>query len=229
MDLQLVVNKLFKSNLTKIHNPGHLTTEYFQTLTNFVLCNNYIQYYNQIYIQSTGIPQGGTASSILADLYLYSYEQKIKNKKTNTHIFRYIDDILTLNLEIPNTDFEFPIKYPRNIELIKNKSKNNIVNFLDLSIKINKKHHLNFEIYDKRLDFPFKVNSFTHFTSCIHKSVYRNITVNHLIRIKRLTHKKHHHKYIQHLIDTALDYCYPYKFINDIASKMSITIQPMKG
>ena len=84
------------------------------------------------------------------------------------------------------TQCALPVNYPSYLSLTKNILTNNSINFLDLKI-ILKNKLLSIDIYDKRKDFNFKVNMFTNFNSCMHLSVYRNILLNHLFHIKKLS------------------------------------------
>lgn len=72
LDLKRIINSLFKKKIQ--HQFSNLVHErtYFYTLIIFIIYNNYIFQENLIYLQEVGILQGGCASSLLANLYLYS-------------------------------------------------------------------------------------------------------------------------------------------------------------
>ena len=59
----------------------------------------------------------------------------------------------------------------------------------------------------------FKVNMFTSFNSCMHLSVYRNILLNGLFRIKNLCSIKFKSHNVKKLIFYALMHGYPKRFI----------------
>jgi hypothetical protein len=72
----------------------------------FVLFNTYVQFGGYVFEQKTGIPMGGNASPLIADLYLawceFSYISNLKKSdfqlaKVLSYNSRYIDDILVLN------------------------------------------------------------------------------------------------------------------------------------
>ena len=89
--------------------------------------------------------------------------------------------------------FDLPVKSPSDLILTSNVLQNNCLHFLDLNIHLlNNKLHL--EIYNRRTDFKFNVNTFAHFKSCLHVSVYRNIILNHLYRIQNLCSSKYKNK-----------------------------------
>jgi len=210
-DLQSVILTLYKDIQPCIINNDTITIDYLKTLTNYLIKNNYILYQDNFYIQLQGIPQGGKNSSILADLYLFYYETKHNYNQYYT-IFRYIDDILIVNLNDNNT---FPIKYPNMLELVKGNSDNKIANFLDLSLHINNKKIIEIDIYDKRSAFTFNVNTLTYFHSCVHTSVFKNIIINHLIRIKNLTTSKYKNKNLKILKRRLTAYKYPSHYIKN--------------
>ena len=72
-------------------------------------CITYIKFGQQLFLQTKGIPMGGNASPLIADLYLslleYQYLSKlVRNKDFNLlhklkYNSRYIDDIITPNVE----------------------------------------------------------------------------------------------------------------------------------
>ena len=98
---------------------------------------------------------------MLADLFLYYYENNYINN--SLHLYRYIDDIILTSTE--DLACSIPVTYPSYLKLTENTLQNNIINFLDLKLLI-KNHKIYTNIYDKRNDFSFNVNSFTEFSSC---------------------------------------------------------------
>jgi hypothetical protein len=73
----------------------------------FLIGNIYVVVGGQVFQQSVGIPMGTNCTTLLADLFLYSYEaefiQKLLNKKKESQAvafnstFRYIDNVLSIN------------------------------------------------------------------------------------------------------------------------------------
>jgi hypothetical protein len=73
----------------------------------FLVDNIYVVFVDQVFQQSTSIPMGTNCVSLLADLFLYSFEadfcQKLlqgNNKKLAVsfkNTFRYINDVLSIN------------------------------------------------------------------------------------------------------------------------------------
>ena len=124
----------------------------------------------------------------------------------NAYIYIYIYD---------NLNCSIPVAYPSYLKLTKNTLQNNSINFLDLKLII-KNHKIYTDIYDKRNDFSFNVNSFTNFSSCLHTSVYRNILSNYLFRIKNLCSSCFKNHNIKKLVYAAIQHGYPKQFTYSI-------------
>jgi len=140
---------------------------------------------------------------------------KFYNK--SIHLYRYIDDLIVFQ-HASSSQFGFPISYPKELELVENPCLNNCIHFLDLKIQYS--HELNFDIYDKRLYFPFKVITFTPFHSCLHKTVFRNVLINFLLRISKICSKNNQSRNISYILTSALKYNYPKKFIKTLIKQV---------
>jgi len=127
-------------------------------------------------------------------------------------IYRYVDDILIISQspEIKTPDF-----YPKNLELIKSNNDLQCINFLDLNICYDDVNGFSTDLYDKRNDFKFNIAKFQFFNSCLHKNIFKNITLNQLIRINRLCSKKHVQKQIDMLKSQLMQYNYPSNLVNN--------------
>jgi hypothetical protein len=98
----------------------------------------------RIFQQTVGIPMGTNCASLLADLFLYSYEadfiQGFLNKNENklsrsfNFTFRYIDDVLSLN----NSRFgDFVDRiYPIKLEIKDTTDTDTSASYLDLHLEI---------------------------------------------------------------------------------------------
>ena len=73
----------------------------------FLIDNIYVMFGGRVYQQKVGIPMGTNSATLLAELFLYSYEADFiqgplkKNEKklvrSFNFMFRYRDDVLSLN------------------------------------------------------------------------------------------------------------------------------------
>ena len=101
----------------------------------------------------------------------------------NVPIYNYIDTDGIILISIDNANCSLPLKYPAYLTLTCNNLNNNLINFLDLKILLHS-NKIFIDIYHKRKDFSFHMNTFTNYNSCLHASVYQNILLNHLFHIK---------------------------------------------
>ena len=65
-------------------------------------------YNSKIYLQISGIAQGGCSFSMLVDLFLYHYEGKCKNNYATIKLYRYVDDIILISSN--NANCSLPVK-----------------------------------------------------------------------------------------------------------------------
>lgn len=99
--------------------------------------------------------------------------------------YPYIDDIILNNIDQSHIS-NFPVNYPTYLELTESVLSNNAIHFLDLKFII-KDNKTIADISEKSKDFQFKTNTFSHFKSCLNISVYRNILLINMFRIKSLS------------------------------------------
>ena len=163
----------------------------------FILYNTYVIFGPYTFLQTKGIPMGGNASPLIADLYLawldFKYLTKLVKRKDFQLVYdlastsRYIDDIITPNLE--NFGEIASQIYPKEIPL--EPSDNNGVHdtFLDLDIKVidNK---FEFKIFHKVDLFTFDVISFPFLESNIPKRICYSTFLSQLIRFTRICSTK---------------------------------------
>ena len=188
------VNTYF-NNATLSSTPGGPT--YFdrnklKKSLKFLLFNTYIKFGSYIFKQILGIPMGGNASPLIADLFLLSLEFKFmknlvdsKNKdnlllaKTLSNNSRYIDDILVCN----SNDFKDIANkiYPNSIPLTQGNNDDYMENFLDINIVITNDKCI-LKIYHKVEDFDFNVISFPFPSSNIDNNITYNSYYSQLVR-----------------------------------------------
>ncbi len=212
-DLIEIMNTVFQ--IYQVHTIINISK--YNALIGLVIKENYCFNGFRISKQVKGIPMGGGASSALADLYLHMYE-KIRRNIEDQCLYRYVDDVFVYFLDNnDNMDFSF---YPKNL-ILKDTCNNasNPIEFLDLSLKIiDSKIAIN--IYDKRDNYCFQINKLQFWNSSLHISVFRNILLNQLIRIRRICNSKEHIiQNITALLTQASKNGYPNEFIIDIFNK----------
>ena len=174
---------------------GVITLDQYQCyqLVNSVVDNTCITFAGIAFRQIKGVPMGGNASPMLADLSLammeFDYLSKHKKEaKDLRYTRRYIDDILCFNhpgfLEIAANI------YPPSL-LLELTSAQNKATFLDSAVEINSENsRLLVRIYNKTDDFNFKVVRYISVASYISLNVGYNVFYGELIRFGRITNLK---------------------------------------
>ena len=150
-----------------------------------VITNSYITFSGQLMRQRSGIPMGGNASPLVADLVLSAYEYKYLCQKSvkwssSTSIFRYIDDILAVNKNITTM---IDNAYPNELGITSASGNNGKLDYLDFTIQIGSK---NLNLYNKTDVFNFDVIRSYHASSCVRKSMITGVIIGNLVRYVRI-------------------------------------------
>ena len=146
----------------------------------FLVDNIFVVFAGKVFQQIIGIPMGTNCASLLADIFLYSYEAEFiqsllsagKKRLASQFNFtyRYIDDVLSIN----NPDFEDYLgqMYPPELEIKDTTESNASAFYLDLllSIAIGRDGQLHTSLNDKRDDFNFHITNFSFRSSNIPSS-----------------------------------------------------------
>ena len=111
--------------------------------------------------QVIGIPLGTNCAPLLADLFLYSYQNEFLNNmiksghrrlaRSFNSCYRYIDDLIVFN----NKKFLDYLKeiYPSQLTVGKANKSDHLADYLDLTFIIDSGGKLSTRLYDKRDDF----------------------------------------------------------------------------
>jgi hypothetical protein len=136
---------------------------------------------------------GTSCASLLADLFLYSYEADFiqgllkKNERkivrSFNFTFRYIDDILSLNNSMFG-DFVDRI-YLIELEIKDTTDTDRSASYLDLHLEIDSEGRLRTKLYDKRDDFNFPIANFPFICSNIPAAPAYGIYISQMIRYSR--------------------------------------------
>ena len=131
--------------------------------------------------------------SLLADIFLYSYEADFIQSLLSTgkkHLasrfnltYRYIDDVLSIN----NPEFENYLgqMYPAELEIKDTTESTTSASYLDFLLSIGRDGQLHTSIYDKRDDFNFHITNFPFLSSNIPSSPAYGVFISQLIRYAR--------------------------------------------
>ena len=136
------------------------------------------------------IPMGTNCAPLLADLFLYSYENEfldklIKEGKRKLVIklnlsYRYIDDIISFN----NTRFKEFISdiYPKALTISETTESTSIASYLDLIFIRDKNNNMTTKLYYKRDAFGFHIVNFPFMSSNIPSALAYGVYASQLIR-----------------------------------------------
>lgn len=158
-------------------------------LIDIIISNTYVTFGDFIFRQVSGVPMGGNASPLLADLTLSVMEYRFL--KSSSYIvrknlrlsWRYFDDLLCFN----NKEFLTLCKniYPDELPLEETSTDCNNCYYLDMQLtSINDK--LNITLYNKVDAFNFAVIRFPHASSNVSNSLGYCTFYSQLIRIGRI-------------------------------------------
>ena len=140
-----------------------------------------------------GIPMGTNCAPLLADLFLYSYENEVlDNMIRSGHrrlarsfnlCYRYIDDLIVFN----NKKFLDYLKeiYPSQLTVEKANKSDHLADYLDLTFIIDSGGKLSTRLYDKRDDFDFHIVNFPFLSSNIPSGPSYGVYISQLIRYAR--------------------------------------------
>jgi hypothetical protein len=136
---------------------------------------------------------GTRCAPLLADLFLYSYEEEFVQKllqDNNTklamsfnHTFRYIDDVLSIN----NHNFHnyAHLIYPYELKIKDTTESDEPASYLDILSNIDSNDRLTTILYDKRDDFHFAIINFPFLCSNIPLSPAYGTYISQLFRYVR--------------------------------------------
>ena len=130
--------------------------------------NIYVRFGGQLFRQVVGIPMGINRAPLLADLFLYSYENEFLDKlikeskrkfarKFNLS-YRYIDDLISVNNK-RSKEFISDI-YPKELTISETTESTSIASYLDLLFRRDKSNNITTKLLDKHDAFGFHIVNF---------------------------------------------------------------------
>lgn len=192
----IILNRFFGSaQFGSLDKKDSYDREKLKTALEYLLFNSYVKFGPYVFKQIKGIPMGGNASPLIADLFLanleFKYMDKLVSSKSPENLriakklsnnSRYIDDIAVCNMGNIN-DFITYSKdiYPASIPLTSGNIENHRDTFLDLDVNIEDGNFVT-KIYHKVDDFDFEVVSFPFITSNLSERVTYNSFFSQLLR-----------------------------------------------
>ena len=138
----------------------------------FLVDNIYVRLGGQLFRQMVGIPMGTNCPPLLADLFLYSYENEEGKRKLARKFnlsYRYTDDLISFN----NKRFEEFISdiYPKERTISETTESTSVASYLDLLFIRDKSNNITTKLYDKRDAFGFHIVNFIFMSSNIPSAI----------------------------------------------------------
>ena len=196
----------------KISQHTHLPLESFIQAIQFIFDSTYFTFNKTIYKQIFGTPMGSPLSPIIADIVMQELESRaIEEIPYNIPIYyRYVDDII---LAAPTNSFDeilakFNSKHDRlkfTIEL----SQNNKINFLNVTLSVEEKGRMSYNIHYKPTFSGRFINYYSHHPWAHKKGVIFGL----VDRAIKLADNKWHTKNIEQVISILIKNSYPLKTI----------------
>ena len=134
----------------------------------FSVDNIYVRFHGQLFRQTVGIPMGTNCAPLLADLFLYSYENEVLDKlikegkrklarKFNL-LYRYIDYLISFNNKRFN-EFISDI-YPKELTISEATESASVAFYVDLLFTGDENNNITTKLYAKRDAFCFHIVNF---------------------------------------------------------------------
>jgi hypothetical protein len=162
----------------------------------YAIENAFFHVGDKVFRQIIGIPIGSDPAPFFANLFLYVYESKfianlLKSDSVRArkfrHIFRFIDDLISLN-----DDGEFSKSYleiyPPEMELKRENHDDDSGSYLDLGLEIVDRQ-ITSNLYDKRNAYNFSVVRFPYRSSNIPSKMFYATIGAEVLRIAKATSK----------------------------------------
>ena len=145
---------------------GMCTADNICRMIEFLIDNIFVQFGGRLFRQMIGIPMGTNCAPLLADLFLYSYENEFLIRNGHRRLarsfnlcYRYTDDLIVFN----NKTFLDYLQeiYPSQLNVEKANKLDHLTDYLDLTFIIESGCKLSTRLYDKRDDFDFHIPFFS--------------------------------------------------------------------
>ena len=192
----IMVNQFFgTAQFGSLNKKDSYDRDKLKIALDYILFNSYVKFGPYVFKQIKGIPMGGNASPLIADLFLanleFKYMDKLVSSKSTENLrlarklsnnSRYIDDIAVCNMGDINEFVQCSKNiYPASIPLTSGNPENHRDTFLDLDVNIEDGSFVT-KIYHKVDDFDFEVVSFPFITSNLSERVTYNSFFSQLFR-----------------------------------------------
>ena len=162
-------------------------------MTEFLVDNIYVKIGVQLFRQTVGIPMGTNCAPLLADLFLYSYENEVldklikKGKRKLARKFglpcHYIDILISFK-DKRFKEFTSDI-YSKELTISETTESTSVAFYLDVLFTRDKNNNITTKLSDKRDAFGFHIVNFSFTSNNIPSAPAYGVDVSQLIRYAR--------------------------------------------
>ena len=182
--------KLFREEVNRhLNGDNKYTADDICKMIEFLVDNIYVRLGGQLFRQMVGIPMGTNCAPLLANLFLYSYENEFLDKlikegkrklaKKFNLSYRYIDDLISFNNRFK--EFISDI-YPKELTISETTESTSVASYLDLLFIRDNSNNITTKLYDKRDTFGFHIVNFPFMSSNIPSAPAYGVYAAQLIR-----------------------------------------------
>ena len=170
-----------------LNGDNKYTANDISKMIEFLVNNIYVRFGGQLFRQMVGIPMGTNCAPLLADLFLYSYENEFLHKlikegkrKLFNLSYCYIDDLISFN----NKRFKEFISdiYPKELTISETTESTSIASYLDLLFIRDKSNNITTKLYYKRDAFGFHIVNYPFMSSNVPSAPAYGVYASQLIR-----------------------------------------------
>ena len=156
--------------------------------------NIYVRFGGQLFRQMVGIPMGTNCAPLLADLFLYSYENEFldklikEGKKENlldSSIYHTVTSKTLSLLIIKDLRSSYPYIYPKELTISETTESTSVASYLDLLFTRDRSNNITTKLYDKRDTFGFHIVNFPFMSSNIPSAPAYGVYASQLIHYAR--------------------------------------------
>ena len=171
-------------------NKSYFTSDPLNGDNKYTANDIYVRFGGQLFRKMVGIPMGTNCAPLLADLFLYSYENEFLDKlikegkrklaRRFNLSYRYIDDLISFN----NKRFKEFISdiYPKELTISETTESTSVASDLDLLFTRDRSNNITTKLYDKRDAFGFHIVNFPFMSSNIPSAPAYGVYASQLVR-----------------------------------------------
>ena len=172
----------FTSN--PLNGDNKYTADDICKMIEFLVDNIYVRFGGQLFRQMVGIPMGTNCAPLLADLFLYSYENEFLDKlikEGKRKLARKFN--LSYRKRFNNRFKEFISNiYPKELTISETTESTSVASYLDLLFIRDNSNNITTKLYDKRDMFGFHIVNFPFMSNNIPSTPAYAVYASQLIR-----------------------------------------------